>query len=131
IIFAQSTLCMFFLRAIARLPLSFLYAFNHLLYLVAFDVIRWRRALTLHNLRNAFPEKSETERLAIARQSYRNLAQVTGEIFKGAVMSREEISERVRIVNAELLASYITGGQSVVLLASHHCNWEWLLLAAG
>ena len=53
------------------------------------------------------------------------------EIFKGACYSREEMRRRVRLVNPELITRYTDRGQSVVLLASHHCNWEWLLLAAG
>jgi len=119
------------LRLIARLPLSFMYAFNGLVYWLCFDVFRWRRTLSLTNLRNAFPELSEAERLAIARQSYRNLAQLLAEIFKGARMSAEEMRRRVSFVNAEVLTGHTSKGQSVVLLASHHCNWEWLLLAAG
>ena len=47
------------LRLIARLPLRFMYAFNHVVYLLAFDVLRWRRPLALANLRNAFPDKTE------------------------------------------------------------------------
>ena len=45
-------------------------------------------------------------------------------------MSEEELRQRVRIMNIEAVERYTQAGQSVVLLASHHCNWEWLLLTS-
>jgi KDO2-lipid IV(A) lauroyltransferase len=39
------------------------------------------------------------------------------------------LRERVQIVNADTLTRFTRAGQTVILLASHHCNWEWLLLA--
>jgi KDO2-lipid IV(A) lauroyltransferase len=119
------------LRLIARLPLWFMYVFNQGVYWLSFDVFRWRRALALSNLRNAFPDLTEAQRVAIARQSYRNLAQLLAEIFKGARLGADEMRQRVQFVNPDVLTRYTDRGQSVVLLASHHCNWEWLLLAAG
>src|SRR5438105_10038261 len=52
------------------------------------------------------------------------------EVVKGADMPPAAIRERMHIRNLELLAPYLSAGKPVVLLASHHCNWEWLLLAA-
>ncbi len=41
------------------------------------------------------------------------------------------MQRRVRVENPELLRQFTEHGQSVVLLAAHFCNWEWLLLTAG
>ena len=119
------------LRLAAKLPLWLLYGIGSLLYLITYDVARWRRRLTLDNIRNAFPNKTEAERARIARQSYRNLGQLLAEALKGATLAKDEIRRRVRIINPEVITQFTNRGQSVVLLASHYCNWEWLLLAAG
>ena len=41
-----------------------------------------------------------------------------------------ELGQRMRLRNANVLEPFIKAGQPVVLLAAHHCNWEWLLLAS-
>lgn len=100
------------------------------LYVFIYHIWRFRRKLSLSNLGNSFPDKSAAELESIARQSYRNAANMIAEILKGATMSGPELRRRVRILNLDSLEQFIRAGQPVVLLASHHCNWEWLLLAS-
>jgi len=119
------------LRFLTRLPLPLGYALGWLAYVLAYHVFRWRRELAATNLRNAFPDKSEAERAAILRQSYRNLGAMIAEAFHGFGAGADEMRRRVRVDNPELITERISGGQSVILLAAHFCNWEWLLLGAG
>lgn len=119
------------LKCLTRLPLPVLYELSRALFRVAYYVLHWRRPLAAANLRNAFPEKTEAERAAILKQSYRNLADLIFETLYGYGASAAEMQRRVRIENPELLRECTERGQSVVLLAAHFCNWEWLLLTAG
>lgn len=121
---------MFVLKLLSRLPLSALYLLTDCLYVFIYHIWRFRRRLSLSNLRNSFPGKSEQELEQIAREAYRNACNMMAEVLKGAVMDGEELRRRVRIQNIEILEQFTKAGQSVVLLASHHCNWEWLLLAS-
>ena len=121
----------FLLKSLTRLPLPVLYELSRAIFRVAWYVFRWRRPLASTNLRNAFPEKTEAERAAILKQSYRNLADLIVETLYGFGASAEEMQRRVRIENPELLQQFAGQQRSVVLLAAHFCNWEWLLLAAG
>ncbi|MEO8347234.1 MAG: hypothetical protein ABI607_16225, partial [Betaproteobacteria bacterium] len=73
----------FLLRSLTRLPLPVLYELSRALFRVAYYVVHWRRPLAATNLRNAFPEKSEAERAAILKQSYRNLADLIVETLYG------------------------------------------------
>jgi KDO2-lipid IV(A) lauroyltransferase len=43
----------------------------------------------------------------------------------------EALKRRVRIVNPEVVDHCRAQNRSVIMLAAHFCNWEWLLLAAG
>lgn len=99
------------------------------LYVFIYHIWRFRRKLSLSNLSNSFPDKSAQELEQIARQAYRNACNMLAEVLKGAVIGEQELRRRVRFVNAEVLTRFTRAGQSVILLASHHCNWEWLLLA--
>ena len=119
------------LKFLTRLPLPVLYELSRALFRGAYYVFRWRRPLAATNLRNAFPEKTEAERAAILKQSYRNLADLIFETLYGYGASAAEMQRRVRLENPELLRQFTERGQSVVLLAAHFCNWEWLLLTAG
>jgi len=115
----------------SRWPPRLLDAFGYVVYFVVYRVLRWRRRLAAGNLANAFPEKSAAEREVILQQSYRNLGQTLGEALWGYAASAEALAARVHYVNPELITRYTANGQSVVLLAAHFCNWEWLLLTAG
>ncbi len=44
-------------------------------------------------------------------------------------MPPDEFRRRVRIVNLEAPRALLARGQSVLLVAAHQCNWEWMLLA--
>jgi Kdo2-lipid IVA lauroyltransferase/acyltransferase len=121
----------FLLKLLTRLPLPVLYELSRAIFRVAYYVFHWRRPLAATNLRNAFPDKTEPERAAILKQSYRNLADIIVETLYGYGASAAEMQRRVRVENPELLRQCTEHGQSVVLLAAHFCNWEWLLLTAG
>jgi KDO2-lipid IV(A) lauroyltransferase len=121
---------MWFLSLLSRLPLAVLYGLSDCLYVVIYHIWRFRRQLSLSNLRNSFPGKSPAELERISRQSYRNACNLIAEVLKGAVLDARALGERVHLLNPEAIDEYTSAGQSVVLLASHHCNWEWLLLAS-
>lgn len=122
---------MFFLNLLSRLPLRVLYVLTDGLYVFIYHIWRFRRELSLSNLRNSFPDKSILELEQVARLGYRNACNMIAEVLKGAVMSRDELRRRVKIQGIELIDKYTSTGQPTVLLASHHCNWEWLLLASS
>jgi len=121
----------FLLRALARTPLPLLYAYGWIVYAIGFHVARWRREQVAGDVAQAFPEKTAAERAAIVRQSYRNLADVVVEAAWGFGASADALRARVVFENPEVIDRAVAAKHSVVLLAPHFCNWEWLLLAGG
>jgi KDO2-lipid IV(A) lauroyltransferase len=121
----------FLLKALTRVPLPLLYTWSAVVYFVAFRVLRWRRDRAEADLRNAFPERSAEERAAILRRSYRNLADTLFEAFWGYGASADALKRRVTIENPQLVTECVDARQSVILLAAHYGNWEWLSLATG
>jgi KDO2-lipid IV(A) lauroyltransferase len=118
-------------KLLSRLPTNSLYVVSYLLYLLAYHVLGLRKTVVLSNLKHAFPTKTDNELRAIARRAYRNLADVAVETLKGIAISREELRRRVQFNNPELVSACHQNGQPVILMATHQCNWEWLLLAAN
>lgn len=119
------------LRALTRIPLALLHASATIVYVIAYRLLRWRREQTERDIALAFPERTPAERAAIVADSYRRAADMVAEALWGFGASAEAIRTRVSVDNPEVVAQCVAGGRSVVLLAAHYANWEWLLLAAG
>jgi Kdo2-lipid IVA lauroyltransferase/acyltransferase len=112
---------------LARAPLGALYAFSGLLYFLAYYLARHRRSVIREQLTRVFPDMPQSERVAIHKRFLRNFCDVLVEVVKSISMQPEEVSARVRIVNLAAARTFLDAGQSVMLVTSHLCNWEWLL----
>jgi KDO2-lipid IV(A) lauroyltransferase len=113
---------------LATLPLSALYGFASVVGWLAFRVVPYRAALVHNNLKLAFPEMDEKALRNTMRDYYAGFAQMLVEIVKSAKMPADEIRRRVRIVNIEGPRELLAQGKSVLCVAAHQCNWEWMLL---
>jgi Kdo2-lipid IVA lauroyltransferase/acyltransferase len=122
---------MFLIKVLSRLPFSVLYAISDLLFFLSFYVVKYRRKLVFKNLKSSFPEKSNFELREIEKAFYKNLCDYAVEMIKLLTISREELESRVKFVNPEISINYIRQGQSLLNLASHQFNWEWLLAAGS
>ena len=122
---------MTFYRIISWLPFPALYALARLAYLVLYYLSGYRKAVVRQNLQHAFPDKSESEITVLAKKFYLQLAQVALEIIKARRMSKEDFRQRVTMRNPELLAQCSNNfSESVIILAIHQGNWEWVLHGA-
>lgn len=122
---------MFLIRALSAMPLWLLYRVSDILFLFGFYVIRYRRKLIRKNLRNSFPEKSTPELKKIERDFFKNLCDYAVELLKLLTISSGELSLRVTFKNPEIMQDFQRKKQSVVYLASHQFNWEWLLASGS
>jgi Kdo2-lipid IVA lauroyltransferase/acyltransferase len=120
---------MIFIRFISKLPFPALYALSDFLFILTYYLVGYRKKLVRNNLANAFPEKSENELRQIERTFYRNLCDYAVETIKLITISAEELRQRMRYTNPEMVYAYSEKHQSVLLLSSHQFNWEWLLVS--
>jgi len=114
-----------FVGAAARLPWSVLYAVSSVMYFVLCHGIGYRRKVVMKNLRESFPEKSETELCAIARGFYRNFTDMIVETVKLLHVTDEEMRSRFTFEGVETIDSLMRQGRSVAAYFSHTFNWEW------
>ncbi len=91
--------------------------------------LRIRRGVVAENLRLAFPEKSEGERRAIARATYRNLGRMAPEFLLAPSLSREELSRLFVYEGWERYEAARARGRGVIACTAHFGNFE--LLAAA
>lgn len=83
-----------------------------------------RRAVTMDNLRHAFPEATEHERSAIARGAFRNYGISLAEMMWSSHASVDEVRALVSPVHYEVFAAAFGRGKGVVLLSGHYGSWE-------
>ncbi len=110
------------------LPLSVLYAFATAIGWLAFRVFPYRADLVHANLALAFPDEDEAGLRRFMRGYYAGFADMLVEIVKSAAIPADELRRRIRVVNLEQPREYLSRGQSVLFVAAHQCNWEWMLL---
>ncbi len=120
-----------FLWLISKLPFGMLYAFSDFLFLLLYHVVGYRRKVTMDNLRNSFPEKSETELKAIAVKFYHHLCDITLETYKAMAMDKETMRERCTVEQQGDLARFHAEGKSILVVMGHYGNFEWACQAGN
>jgi Kdo2-lipid IVA lauroyltransferase/acyltransferase len=122
---------MFAIKLLSRLPFSILYALSDFLFFVSYHVVKYRRKLVWRNLKNSFPSASDETLRKIEKDFYKNLCDYAVELVKLLTISKEDLALRVKFTNPQVLVDILKRGQSVLCLASHQFNWEWLLTAGS
>jgi KDO2-lipid IV(A) lauroyltransferase len=97
---------------------------------LAFDILRIRRRVTLTNLERAFPEFPPARRRKIARAAYINLAIVGMEMLLAGKLDAEQVIALVDLDpdSEALIHELMKHGTGIVFVSGHYGNWE--LMAA-
>jgi KDO2-lipid IV(A) lauroyltransferase len=99
-------------------------------YLIVYYCFGYRKAIVMKNLAIAFPEKTEAERVRIAKDFYHNFIDMIFETIKMFSISNKELKKRFSS-NFEVLNDLYDSGQNVQLECGHFFNWEILNLYIG
>jgi Kdo2-lipid IVA lauroyltransferase/acyltransferase len=116
------------LRALSSLPLPAWYAFASALAWLLEHVVRARHDVIDMQLRACFPGRDAEWIRGTRRAFFRNFADVSVEIVKAATMKGADIDRRVAFEDDGPARDALDGGQSIIIVTSHNCNWEWALL---
>ncbi len=112
---------------ISKLPFRFLYVFSDFVFFLNYYIVGYRKSVVLSNLRIAFPEKDEQELKVIRKKFYRHFTDIIFEGVKSISVSEKEILKRYAYKNTQVLDRLYDQNKSVILLASHYGNWEWII----
>jgi KDO2-lipid IV(A) lauroyltransferase len=109
---------------LSLLPMQLLYLMSDAIFILFYFVVGYRRKVVLENLKKAFPEMTEQERIKIAKRFYHNLLDSFIETIKLFSASRTFLEKRVT-ANWEVLEPLYRSGRSCQLHLGHTFNWEW------
>ncbi|MBV9989491.1 MAG: lysophospholipid acyltransferase family protein [Chitinophagaceae bacterium] len=111
------------LYLLSLLPWRLLYWMSDGLAAITYHLIGYRKEVVHNNLRIAFPEKTEKERTAIAKEFYRNLIDTFIETIKLLSLSDAAFARRYS-TNNELVNALYDSGKNVQIHAGHFFNLE-------
>lgn len=114
------------LKGLSMLPFWIIYGLSDFLSVILQYVVGYRRKVIRENLRRSFPEKSEVEIRRLIRRFYVHFCDISLETAKAWSMTREDFAKRVTIKGTDKMNKLYDEGKSVVLLAMHYNNWEWI-----
>lgn len=95
--------------------------------LLAFDVFRIRRRVTLENLDRAFGDSyTKAEKIRIGRRSYVNFAKSMVDFASLGRLSKNKRREIVRYEGLDYLREALAAGRGALFVAAHFGSWELL-----
>jgi len=103
-----------------------LYFISDIIYILLYHIIGYRKTVVRQNLKLSFPEKSAEELLKIEKKSFHHFIDVFMEMIKSFSITKKEIAKRIIVENPELVNNYLKGNKSIIVISSHHANWEWV-----
>ena len=118
-------------RIVSLLPFPLLYLLSDFLYFVLYYIVGYRKVVIKHNLQLAFPKKTSAEIKDLTKKFYKNLSDTGVEVLKAYRLSGKEFEERISITNQEEILQFYKQNKAVLVMTSHQCNWEWLLLSCS
>lgn len=110
---------------VSLLPFRVLYLISDLLCFLIYHVVGYRKQIVLGNLRIAFPEKSDNERIVIAKQFYRNMIDTFVDSIKFITLSKSTALKRSS-ADFAMLDEALSYGKPVYALGCHQFNWEYV-----
>ena len=119
-----------FLYFISILPYPILYFFSkNLIFPVIYYIVGYRRKVVRQNLKNAFPDKTDSDLQLIEKEFYRYLSDLFVETLKSFTISEKEILNRIELKNTEILIPYFEKNRNVVITLGHIGNYEMIAKA--
>jgi KDO2-lipid IV(A) lauroyltransferase len=117
-----------FFYLLSLLPWKIIYIFSDGVSFLLYHVFRYRKTVVLNNLQIAFPEKTEAERIKIAKQFYKDFTDNFFEVIKFISISKKELNKRF-VCDYSTINNLYDSGVNVQLLLGHFFNWEFANLA--
>ncbi|WP_419241424.1 lysophospholipid acyltransferase family protein [Cardinium endosymbiont of Nabis limbatus] len=110
------------------LPLWLLYLISDLCYIIIYYLIGYRKKVVVQNLTHAFANKTAQQRKSIEKAFYQHLCDLLFEHIKALTITPKRLVQQVTINgnDIETLERFYQKGQSIILVAGHFGNWEWI-----
>jgi len=111
------------LYLLSLLPLKILHLFSDFAYSIIYHIAGYRKKIVLKNLSIAFPEKTEKERIEIAKKFYRNFTDNFIETIK-LLSAGQNFIKKHYTGNMQIFSDLYAQGKKCQIHLGHNFNWE-------
>jgi KDO2-lipid IV(A) lauroyltransferase len=101
--------------------------FSNTVFFTLNQVWPYRQKIILKNFSLAFPQTTNTDKNILLKKYYRHVADLLVEPFIMAQVEKRNVGQYIQYENLTLLQELLSNKKSIVLMASHYGNWEYLL----
>ncbi len=109
---------------LSLLPWRVMYFIGDGIYVLVYYVFGYRKEVVLKNLSIAFPEKTQQQRVRIAKDFYHNFVDTFIETIKLLSITPNEFNKRCT-TNSEVLNNLQKTGQNIQIHTGHFFNYEF------
>ena len=121
---ALTQLGILLLRALSRLPMTWLQRLGRCLGSLVYYVYPYRKRVALINLRLCYPEKDEKELIKLVHRHYQAVGMGIFELGAAWYKPRDEIDEIAEVTGLENLEEVAASGRGALLLTGHFTPLE-------
>ncbi len=112
---------------LSRMPLWYIYLITDFFFVIIYYIKPYRKKVVMTNIGKSFPEKGGAEHKKTSRRFFRFFTDLLAEATKNLAISETSLRKRLRVRNPELMKGLYERNKSVVLVAGHYNNWEFLI----
>lgn len=109
----------FIKKILSILPINMRYVIFENIGMMGYFFIKKRRKITINNIKNAFPEKSEKEIINIAKESYKNIGRmIMVSMYLDEITTNKKYN--ISIENEDIFKNVHNNSEKSILLVSLH-----------
>lgn len=121
----------FFVFLARLLPLRVLQRLGRSFGIFAYYFLPYRKKVAFENLKNSFPDKSESEIRRILKMAYVNFFITLFEFVSFQKLKPEDLKDLVRMENFNYVTEALSEGRGLILMSGHFGNWELSAIVLG
>lgn len=129
--YIEYTALVIFMFLLHLLPINFARKIGLVLADIAFVFVPIRKKHIIESLTIAFPNKTSSEIISIAKDVYKQFTNTIVEIMFLKKMSKQQLKETINFENLYLIEDAKKNGKGAILLSAHFGNWELLAISFG
>jgi len=120
-----------FLFLLSLAPFWILNGLSRFLYVIAYQLIGYRKSVVRSNLEKSFPEKSVAERTKIEKEFYKHFCDLIFENLKLFSITNQQFKKYCYFTPQaiDLFNRFHQQPTNAILALGHNGNWEWSLIA--